>query len=123
MMKYEMRFSELAHHASWIVPIDRERIWRVVDGLTYQLHILMNRERVIGATFEEVVDIAREIESVRRQEPEEIEAKRHQGSGSYSGTSSRGQFQHDRGRPFRHAQPARLGYREASSGHGSHSSH
>ena len=44
--------------------------------LTYQLCILMTRERVIGATFEEVVDIACEIDSVHRQEREEREANR-----------------------------------------------
>ncbi|XP_070005162.1 uncharacterized protein [Nicotiana sylvestris] len=46
-------------------------------------------ERVTGATFEEVLDIAREIESVHCQEREEREAKRPQGSGGYSGTLSR----------------------------------
>ncbi|XP_070019332.1 uncharacterized protein [Nicotiana sylvestris] len=72
--QYELRFSELALHAIWMVLIDRERIGRFVDGLTYQLCILMTRERVSGSTFEKVVDIAREIESVRRQEREEREA-------------------------------------------------
>ena len=66
MSQYESRFSELARHAIWMVPTDRERIRRFVDGLTYQLHILMTRERVMGATFEEVVDNAREIEAVYR---------------------------------------------------------
>ncbi|XP_070019503.1 uncharacterized protein [Nicotiana sylvestris] len=43
-----------------------ERIGRFVDGLAYQLQILMTRDRVSGASFEEVVDIARDIEFVRR---------------------------------------------------------
>ncbi|XP_070057693.1 uncharacterized protein [Nicotiana tomentosiformis] len=57
--RYEMRFSELAHHAVWLDPTDRERIQRFIDGLTYQLRLLMTRERVSGDTFDEVVDIAR----------------------------------------------------------------
>ncbi|XP_070030156.1 uncharacterized protein [Nicotiana sylvestris] len=121
--QYEMRFSELAQHALWLVPIDRERIKRFVDGLTYQLQILMTRERVTGATFEEVVDIAREIELVRRQEREEREAKRPRGSGNFSSAPLRGQFQQGRGLPFRQAHSACPGYRGASSGHGFHSSH
>ena len=63
--QYEMRFFELARHAVWLVPIDRERIRRFIDGLTYQLHFLMTRDRVSGATFDEVVDIAQQIEVVR----------------------------------------------------------
>ncbi|XP_070054316.1 uncharacterized protein [Nicotiana tomentosiformis] len=73
--QYEMRFSELAHHAVWLVPTDRERI---------------RRERVSGATFEQVVDIAQEIESVHRQERDEREAKRPWGSGSFGGVPLRG---------------------------------
>lgn len=64
MTQYEMRFSELSHHAIWFVPIDRVRIRRFVDGLTYQLQIHRTRERVSGASFEEVVVIARDIESI-----------------------------------------------------------
>ncbi|XP_070035476.1 uncharacterized protein [Nicotiana tomentosiformis] len=93
VMQYEMRFLELACHAIWLVPTDRERIMRFINGPTYQLRLLMTRKRVSGATFDEVVDIARQIEM----------------------------FHHGRGRPFRHAQTARPGHRGASSGHGSHS--
>lgn len=102
-----MKFSELARHAIWMIPSDRERIKRFVDGLNYHLRILMTRERVLGDTFEEVVDITREIETVRHQEREEKVANRPRGSGSYSGVPLRGQFQHGRGRSFRPAQSAR----------------
>ncbi|XP_070002832.1 uncharacterized protein [Nicotiana sylvestris] len=40
----------------------------------------MTKERVSGATFKEVVDVAREIESVHHQERDEREAKRSRGS-------------------------------------------
>ncbi|XP_070014356.1 uncharacterized protein [Nicotiana sylvestris] len=74
--QYEARFYELARYASWIVPTDRERIKRFVDGLNYHLRILMTRERFLGISFEDAVDIARDIEMARRQEREEREASR-----------------------------------------------
>ncbi|XP_070002456.1 uncharacterized protein [Nicotiana sylvestris] len=64
--QYESRLPKLAHHGVWMVPTDRERIRRFVDGLNYHLYILMNRESVLGATFEELVNIAREIETMVR---------------------------------------------------------
>ncbi|XP_070057675.1 uncharacterized protein [Nicotiana tomentosiformis] len=91
VMQYEMRLSELAYHAIWLVLTDRERIMRFIDGLTFQLRLLMTRERVSGATFDEFVDIARD------------------------------QFQHGRGRHFKRVETTQPFYRGASSGHGSHS--
>ncbi|XP_070046235.1 uncharacterized protein [Nicotiana tomentosiformis] len=75
VMQYGMRFFELACHAIWLVPTDRERIRRFIDGLTYQLRLLMTHERVSSATFDEVVDIPRQIEMVCIQEYGEREAK------------------------------------------------
>ncbi|XP_070017867.1 uncharacterized protein [Nicotiana sylvestris] len=98
--------------------MNRERIRRFVDDLIYQLRIFLTRERVFGASFEEVVDIAREIKSVCHQERVEREDKRPRGSGSFDGVPSGGQFQHGRGHPFRHAQPARLSHCGGSSCHG-----
>ncbi|XP_070018311.1 uncharacterized protein [Nicotiana sylvestris] len=49
----------------------------------------IRRERVSGATFEEVIDIAREIESVYHWEQDDREAKRPRGFGSYGGAPSR----------------------------------
>ncbi|XP_070056575.1 uncharacterized protein [Nicotiana tomentosiformis] len=89
----EMRFSELACHSIWLVPTDRERIRKFINGVTFHLQLLMTRERVYGSTFDEVVDIARHIEM----------------------------FHHGRGRPFRDAQTTRPVHRGASSGHGAHS--
>ncbi|XP_070041525.1 uncharacterized protein [Nicotiana tomentosiformis] len=65
---YEMRLSELARHAVWLVPTDRDRIKRFIDGLPYHLRLVMTRERVSGATFDEVVDISRKIEMVHSKE-------------------------------------------------------
>ncbi|XP_070046944.1 uncharacterized protein [Nicotiana tomentosiformis] len=90
LTQYEMRFSELSRHAIWLVPTDRERIRRFIDGLTFQLRLLMTRERESDANFDEVVDIARQIEMVRSQEQVERESKRPRGQGGFSGVSSGG---------------------------------
>ncbi|XP_070046642.1 uncharacterized protein [Nicotiana tomentosiformis] len=119
--QYNMRFSELACHSVWLVPTDRERIRRFIDGLTYQLWLLMTRERVSGATFNEVVDIALQIEMVRSQEREEREAKRPRDSGSPSGVPSGEQSYHSRGCPYRPAQMDHPVDHGASSRHGSYS--
>ncbi|XP_070054229.1 uncharacterized protein [Nicotiana tomentosiformis] len=118
-----MRFSELAHHAVWLVPTDTERIRRFIDGLTYQLQLLMTRERVSSATFDEVVDIARQIEMVRSKDHGEREAKRPRGPGDFRGVPSGGPFCRGRGRSYRHAQTSRPVYRGVLSGHGSYSFH
>uniref|UniRef100_A0A1U7VN77 Uncharacterized protein LOC104220227 n=1 Tax=Nicotiana sylvestris TaxID=4096 RepID=A0A1U7VN77_NICSY len=99
--QYEMRFSQLARHATWMILTDRERIRRFVDGLNYSLRILMTRERFAA-----------------EREREEREAKRPRGSGSFSGAPSRGQFQRGRGRSFRPPQPARPEYSRTSSDRG-----
>ncbi|XP_070050174.1 uncharacterized protein [Nicotiana tomentosiformis] len=121
--QYEMRFSELAHHAVWLVPTDRERIRSFIDGLMYQLRLLMTRERVSGATFDEVVDIARQIEVVCSQERSDREAKRPQGSGGFGGIPFGGQSYHIRGRPYRPAQTTRPAHRGASASYSSYSAH
>nr|XP_009794081.1 PREDICTED: uncharacterized protein LOC104240880 [Nicotiana sylvestris] len=100
--------------------IMQERIRRFINDLTYQLRLLMTQERVSGAIFDEVVDIARQIKMVRNQEQGDREAKRPRGSG---GAASGGQSYHNRGYPYRNAQTARLVHRGASSGHGSYNTH
>nr|XP_009792139.1 PREDICTED: uncharacterized protein LOC104239254 [Nicotiana sylvestris] len=116
--QYEVRFSELAQYAPWMVPTDWERIRRFVDGLNCPIRIMMARERILSHTFEDAVDVARDIETDRRLEREEREAKRPRGSASHSGALSRGQFQQSRGRSYRPHQSARPEYCGPSSGHG-----
>ncbi|XP_070040817.1 uncharacterized protein [Nicotiana tomentosiformis] len=113
----ETNFLELAHHAVWLVPTEKEMIRSFIDGLTYQLHFVMTRETVPGATFDEVVDIARQLEMVRSQECEEREYKRPRGLGGFSGISLGGQSHHNRGSPYRPAQTARPAHRGASVSH------
>ncbi|XP_070031982.1 uncharacterized protein [Nicotiana tomentosiformis] len=119
--QYEMRFLELARHAIWLVPIDRERIRTFIDGLYYQYPFVMTRESVSGATFDELVDIVWRLEMVHSHEREERKAKMPRGSGGFSGVPSKGQSYHSRGRPYRPTQIARLAHRGVSSSHGLYS--
>ncbi|XP_070040001.1 uncharacterized protein [Nicotiana tomentosiformis] len=121
--QYEMRFFELARHIVWLVPTNRERIKRSIDNLTYQLRLLMTRKRVSGATFDEMVDIARKIEVVYSQERGEREAKRARRWSGFSGVPSRGEYYHNMGRPYRHAHMGRPVPHGASSNHSLYSSH
>ncbi|XP_070057537.1 uncharacterized protein [Nicotiana tomentosiformis] len=88
--QYEMRFLELSHHAVWLVPTEREKIGRFINGLNHQFHFVMTLGNVAGVKFDEVVDSARRLEMIRIQEREEREAKRSRGSGNSSGVPSRG---------------------------------
>ncbi|XP_070041139.1 uncharacterized protein [Nicotiana tomentosiformis] len=119
--QYEMTFSKFARHVVWLVPTKREWIRRFIDGLTYELHFVMTLESVSGVWLNEVVDIARWIELVHSREHEERESKRPRGSGGFSNVPSGGQFHHNRGRPYRPAQMARLVHQRTSSSHGSYS--
>ncbi|XP_070039504.1 uncharacterized protein [Nicotiana tomentosiformis] len=83
----------------------------------------MTRERVSGATFDKVVDIAWQIEMVRIQERGERDAKRPRGSDGFCGVHSRGQSYHNRGRTYRPAQMTRLAHRGASASHDSYNTH
>ncbi|XP_070046559.1 uncharacterized protein [Nicotiana tomentosiformis] len=119
--QYEMRFSEWAHHAIWLVPTQRERIRRFIDDLNYGLRFVMTREIASGARFDEVVDISRSLEHVRIQESEDREAKRPHGSGGFSGVSFGGQSYPSRGCPYRPAQMACPVHRGASASDDSYS--
>ncbi|XP_070055989.1 uncharacterized protein [Nicotiana tomentosiformis] len=123
MTQYDIRFSELARHTVWLVPADGVRIRRFIDGLTYQLLLLMTREKVSNATFDEVIDIDRHIEMICSLEREEREAKRPRGSIGPSDVHSGGQSYHSRGRPYRPAQMTRPAHHSASVSHGSYSAH
>ncbi|XP_070039376.1 uncharacterized protein [Nicotiana tomentosiformis] len=77
-------------------------------------------ESVSGATFDEVVDIARRLEMVLSQEREERDTKRTHGSGGFSGVPYGGQSYHSRGLPYRPTQMSHHVHRGASFSHGSY---
>ncbi|XP_070045354.1 uncharacterized protein [Nicotiana tomentosiformis] len=81
----------------------------------------MTRDSVSGPTFDEVADVAHQIEMVRSSKQVEREAKRPRGQGGFSGVPSGGQFHHGKGRPFRNSQTSCPVHRGASSGHGTYS--
>ncbi|XP_070039407.1 uncharacterized protein [Nicotiana tomentosiformis] len=98
--QYEMRFADLARHVIWLVPTEREKIRRFIDGLNYGLHYSLAREAETNARFDQVVEIFRRLEKVRRLDRERREAKRPCGSGGFSSASYGGQYHYSKGRPF-----------------------
>nr|XP_016433328.1 PREDICTED: uncharacterized protein LOC107759831 [Nicotiana tabacum] len=74
-----------------------------------------------GVRFDEVVDIARSVELVRRQEREEREAKRPRSSGGFSSASSGVQPYYSRDRSSRPIHTARHIPRGSSVRHSSYS--
>ncbi|XP_070034865.1 uncharacterized protein [Nicotiana tomentosiformis] len=104
--RYETRFRNLPHHAVWLVPTERERIRRFIDGLNYGLRYSLTREAETNTRFDQVVEISRCLEQVCMLEREEWEGKRPRGSGGFCGTSFGGQSHCSRGRYFRPTQAA-----------------
>lgn len=100
MTQYEMRFSELVRHVVWLVPTEREKIKRFINGINHQFRFVMTLGNITGAKFDEVVDSARRLEMVRTQEREEREFKRSHGLGNSSGVPSGGQPYHNRVCPY-----------------------
>ncbi|XP_070034873.1 uncharacterized protein [Nicotiana tomentosiformis] len=110
---------ELGRHAVWLVPTEREKIRRFINGLNHQFYFVMTLGNIAGAKFDEVVDSARRLDMVRTQKREERESKRSRGPGNSSGVPSGGQSYHIRGQPYRLAQMARPSHCGASASHGS----
>ncbi|XP_070035696.1 uncharacterized protein [Nicotiana tomentosiformis] len=107
--QYEMRFSELARRIVSLVPTEREKIRRFINGLNQQFRFVMTLGNIVDAKFDEVVNSARRLEMARTQEHEERKAKRYCGpaqsssraplvQGSYVPGSS-GSYSGSRGMP------------------------
>ncbi|XP_070036217.1 uncharacterized protein [Nicotiana tomentosiformis] len=60
--QYETRFVDLAPHAIILLPTERERVVRFIDGLTFTIRLQMAKETGDDITFQRAVDIARRIE-------------------------------------------------------------
>ncbi|XP_070042623.1 uncharacterized protein [Nicotiana tomentosiformis] len=118
-----MRFVELDRHAEWLVPTERENIRRFIDGLNYGLRLIIARELATDAKFDRVVEIARRLEIVCRQEHEEREAKRLHSSGGFSSATSGGQSHYSRVRSSRPVQATRHIPRSSLVSHSSYSAH
>ncbi|XP_070057801.1 uncharacterized protein [Nicotiana tomentosiformis] len=88
--QYEMRFSELARYAVCLVPTEREKIRRFINGLKHQFCFVIILGNIAGAKFDGMVYSARRLEMVCIQERDEREAKRSRGPGNSSSVPSRG---------------------------------
>ncbi|XP_070039452.1 uncharacterized protein [Nicotiana tomentosiformis] len=104
--RYEIRFTDLARHIIWFVPTEREKIKRIIDGLNYGLHFIMAQEVATYARFDQVLEIARCLEQLRRLEHKEWKAKMPYSSDGFSSASSGLLSHYSRGHPSRPVQVA-----------------
>ncbi|XP_070057795.1 uncharacterized protein [Nicotiana tomentosiformis] len=59
--QYEMRFSELSRYVVWLVPTEREKIRRFINGLNHQFRFVMTLGNIAGAKFNGMVYSARRL--------------------------------------------------------------
>ena len=65
--QYETRFIALARNALVILPTDRERVRRFIEGLAQPIRLQMARESSTDISFQDAADIARRIEMILSQ--------------------------------------------------------
>ncbi|XP_070057041.1 uncharacterized protein [Nicotiana tomentosiformis] len=101
--EYEMKFIELSRHAAFLIPTKVEKVRRFIEGLNFGIKTSMARKAETGATFFQVVDIARKIERIKGQGREAMVAtgKKPWYLGSFSGASSRGRDHSGKSHPSR----------------------
>ncbi|XP_070040727.1 uncharacterized protein [Nicotiana tomentosiformis] len=99
--QYKTQFVDLAHHATILLPTERERVRRFIDGLTFIIRLQMAKESINDISFQTVVYIARRIEMVRAQERGSVSDKSPSHFGGFSGASSGGRGTFGRGHPSR----------------------
>ncbi|XP_070054667.1 uncharacterized protein [Nicotiana tomentosiformis] len=121
--QYETRFVDLARHATIMLPTERERVRRFIDGLTFTIMLQMAKETRDDISFHRAINIARRIEIVRGQERGPVSDKRPHHYGSFSGASSRGRGTFGRGHPSQSFQSALQASQSASGSHGLYVSH
>ncbi|XP_070050759.1 uncharacterized protein [Nicotiana tomentosiformis] len=83
--QYETRFVDLARHAIILLPTERERVRRFIDGLTYTIRLQIAKERKTDISFQTSMNIARRIELVRAQERGPLSDKRPRHSSNFRG--------------------------------------
>ncbi|XP_070040754.1 uncharacterized protein [Nicotiana tomentosiformis] len=99
--QYETRFVDLARYAIVLLPTEKERIRRFIDGLTYTARLQVDKEVGIDISFHTAVNIARWIELVHARERGPVSDKRPRHSGNFRGTSSGGRGTYGMGHPSR----------------------
>ncbi|XP_069144044.1 uncharacterized protein [Solanum lycopersicum] len=83
--EYQGKFHALASHASMILPTEAERVRRFVKGHIIPIHLRVSQVTASGVPFQKVVDVAKELEMIRREGFEQREGKRTRYSGYYGG--------------------------------------
>ncbi|XP_070014495.1 uncharacterized protein [Nicotiana sylvestris] len=104
--QYDTRFIGLARHALIILPTERERVRRFIDGLILPIRLQMAKEAGSEITFQEEANVACRVEMVLSQGGGHGSDKRPRHSGRFSGTSSGGRDSYGRGHPPRPFQSA-----------------
>lgn len=64
------------HHAAILILPEREKVWRFIEGLTYDIILHMAREAEAETIFSQVMEIARRIECIGGQGREATSDKR-----------------------------------------------
>ncbi|XP_070027685.1 uncharacterized protein [Nicotiana sylvestris] len=116
--QYETRFINFARHALVILPIEKERVRRFIDGLIQPIRLQMAKEAGSEITFQEAANVARRVEMVFPYGGGHGSDKRPRHSGRFSGTFSGGRDSYGRGHPPRPFQSALQVSHGASVGHG-----
>lgn len=62
--KYEVRFHELTHHASMILPVEEENVRYFVRGLRFQFRIETKSMISANHLFFNIIDLARTLEQL-----------------------------------------------------------
>ncbi|XP_070035478.1 uncharacterized protein [Nicotiana tomentosiformis] len=97
--QYETRFVDLAHHATILLPTEKERVRRFIDGITCTISLQMAKKTRSDISFQTTIDISRRIELVRAQERGSVSDKSPRHYGSFSGASSGGKGAFGRAHP------------------------
>ncbi|XP_070036631.1 uncharacterized protein [Nicotiana tomentosiformis] len=87
---YETRFVDLARHAIVLLPTEKERVRKFIDGLTYTIRLQIAKETGSDISFQSAVNIARRIELVSAQKRGPVSDKRPRHSGNLTSASSGG---------------------------------
>ncbi|XP_070050347.1 uncharacterized protein [Nicotiana tomentosiformis] len=118
--KYQTKFVYLSCHAIILIPTERERVERFIDGLTYGIRLQMARKTEDDISFTRVMEIARWTERIRGQGREVASEKWPRHFGGFSGASSGNKCSFSRGHSIRLVQSALQVSHGASDSRGSY---
>ncbi|XP_070046156.1 uncharacterized protein [Nicotiana tomentosiformis] len=99
--QYKTHFVDLARHALLLLPTERERVRRFIDGLVQPIKLQMDKETRSEFSFQTTANVARRIEMVLSQERGPVSDKRPRHSSNFRGASSGGRGTYGRGHPPR----------------------